>query len=83
MYEIDQITSSSNDWNVLEEAENGSSDLMLEIVKRAQQFHKDNISELTKRFITAKWDMSRFTFGSIGKRIDISTKIIDRSNLNR
>ena len=46
------------------------------IVEKSLKFYKENVSLLIDRLIAGNWDMSRFTFGSITKRIEF----IDNNN---
>ena len=59
------------------ERNNGDADNVkeiLEIIDKSHKYYKENVSILTERFIAANWDLSRFTFGSIAKRIDFVEK---------
>ena len=43
---------------------------VVEPVELAYRYYKENIFSITEKLTRANWDISRFTFGSIGKRIE-------------
>ena len=49
----------------------GGDSHIVQIVKVSHRYYKESISNIRDRLVAVDWDITRFTFGSIHKRIEI------------
>ena len=82
VYELKKRTEDIDDAFQLNSYERGVDDEdiateLIEIVQKSQEYLKENMSFLMHRLIAAQWDVNRFTFGSISKRIEFSDDAIE------